>query len=187
MRYPPAPTAWLLAVLGAASSAITPASVPRASGTASPTRAQWRSYDLLLDLSELPRAYTCRELWQRADELLLALGARHYPQILVYHCGATPARSSRSPSVQLQFQLPQALSASQSRYADVTAWPRTVLLAPGTLPSFTAADCGLLEEISSRVFPATPLRVVGTPLACPAPGTARAPFALEVQALLPRS
>src|SRR5579864_3165528 len=181
--------AWLLAALGAGTTSLAAAAVaaPHAGAPTAQTPAQWRSFDLLLDLQNLPRAYTCRELWQRSDELLLALGARHYPQILVYHCGATPEESSRSPQVQLQFQLPQALSPSQSRYADVTVVRRTIVLSPRQLPSFTAADCGLLKQLSSELFPQTPVRVVGAPLECPAPGAARPRYALEVETLMPRS
>src|SRR5579864_5546095 len=181
--------AWLLAALGAGATAHAAAAVaaPGAQARAAQTAAQWRSFDLLLDLQNLPRRYTCRELWERADELLLALGARHYPQILVYHCGATPEESSRSPQVQLQFQLPQALTAPQSRYANVTAVRRTIVLSPQQLPSFTAADCGLLKQLSSELFPQTPVRVVGAPLECPAPGAARPRYALEVETLMPRS
>jgi len=178
--------AWLLVGLAAAS-AVHAATAARGSAAAAQTPAQWRAFDLLLDLQNLPRAYTCRELWQRSDELLLALGARHYPQILVYHCGATREESSRSPQVQLQFQLPQALSPSQSRYADVTVVRRTIVLSPRQLPSFTAADCGLLKQLSSELFPQTPVRVVGAPLECPAPGAARPRYALEVETLMPRS
>lgn len=194
MRYRWAWLAWLLAALGVAANAVgapgasrSGAAAPAAQTPAAQTLAQWRSFDLLLDLQDLPRAYTCRELWQRSDELLLALGARHWPQILVYHCGATPAQSSRSPRVQLQFQLPLALTAAQSRYADVTAVRRTIRLTPAQLPSFTGADCGLLKQLSSELLPATPVRVVGAPLECSAAGAARPGFALEVEALIPRS
>jgi hypothetical protein len=174
---------WLLAALGAATTAAFAAPAATA-----PTPAEWRSFDLLLDLQNLPRAYTCRELWQRTDELLLALGARHYPQILVYRCGATAAESSRSPQVQLQFQLPQALSPSQTRYAEVTAVRRTIVLSAGKLPSFTAGDCGLLQQLSSELVPATPLRVIGRPLECPAASAAETRrFALKVEALIPKS
>src|SRR5579871_1585133 len=172
MRHPWLP--WLLAALGAGTTlAAAAVAAPSAGAPAAQTPAQWRSFDLLLDLQNLPRAYTCRELWERSDELLLALGARHYPQILVYHCGATPEESSRSPQVQLQFQLPQALTAPQSRYANVTAVRRTIVLSPQQLPSFTAADCGLLKQLSSELLPQTPVRAVGAPLECPARGGAQ--------------
>jgi len=60
-----------------------------------------------------------------------------------------------------------------------------VRLAPGTLHSFTAEDCELLRQLSTLLLPELPVHPVGA-LACPA-GAARQSFALEVQALVPRS
>jgi hypothetical protein len=186
MRHPAVRAAWLLLALGAAAVSIA-ASAPARSSAAAAAPAQWRSFDLLVDLEGLPRAYTCDELWYRFRDLLLAIGARPYPQILVYRCGTTPAESTRSPSVQLQFQLPDALPASDSRYADVSVVRRTIRLAPGRLASWTGADCELLKQVSAELLVALPVRVLGTPLECPAPGAPPARFALEVQALIPRS
>jgi hypothetical protein len=179
---------WLLVALGAAAVSTGTATAARSSAaTAAAAPAQWRSFDLLVDLQNLPRAYTCDELWYRFRDLLLAIGARPYPQILAYQCGTTPAQSTRSPSVQLQFELPDALPASDSRYADVSVVRSTIRLAPGRLASWTKADCELLKQVSSRLLVALPVRVVGTPLECAAPGAPAARFALEVQALIPRS
>lgn len=149
--------------------------------------AEWRSFDLLVDFTKLPQPYTCDELWYRLHDLLLAIGARPYPQIFTFHCGTTHAASSRSPSVHLEFQLPRALSAADARYADVPVVRATVRLAPGTLHSFTAGDCELLRQLGSLLLPALPVHTIGAALTCPAPGAARHSYALEVQALIPRS
>jgi hypothetical protein len=153
--------------------------------TTAPRPAEWRSFDLLVDFTGLPRRYTCNELWYRLHDLLLAIGARPYPQIFTFDCGTTPAASSRSPRVHLEFQLPRALSAAAVRYEQFPAVSTTVRLAPGTLPSFTAEDCELLRQLSTLLLPELPVHPLGAPLACPA-ATARQPFALEVQALIPR-
>jgi hypothetical protein len=189
----------LVAVLGtaaapaaapAATAATTPAgttAAPRASraGVAG-SPAEWRSFDLLVDFTDLPRRYTCNELWYRMHDLLLALGARPYPQIFTFHCGTTPAASSRSPSVHLEFRLPRALPAADARYEQFPAVSTTVRLAPGTLHSFTAGDCELLRQLATLLLPELPVHTVGAGLTCPA-GAARHSFALEVQALMPRS
>lgn len=177
----------LAAVLGvAASDAATTAPARTGSAAADAGPAEWRSYDLLVDLTDLPRPYTCNELWYRLHDLLLAVGARHYPQIYTYHCGTTRATSSRSPSVQLQFQLPRALTPADARYADVPVIRATVRLAPGTLHSYQPEDCELLKQLSTQLLPALPVHPVGAGLTCPAPGTGH-PYALEVQALIPRA
>lgn len=179
----------LAAALGAAAAAdaatTAPARAGRAAADAGP--AEWRSYDLLVDLTDLPRPYTCNELWYRLHDLLIAIGARHYPQIYTYHCGTTRAASSRSPSVQLQFQLPRALAPADARYADVPVVRATVRLAPETLHSYTAEDCELLRQLSTQLLPALPVHPVGAGLTCPARGAAPHAYALEVQALIPRA
>jgi hypothetical protein len=179
--------ALVLVALGAAAQGATGAPARNNAAAAGAGPAEWRTYDLLVDFKDLPRAYTCNELWYRLRDLLVAIGARHYPQIVTYHCGSTAAASSRSPSVELQFQLPQALSAADARYADVPVVRATVRLAPGTPRSFTAGDCELLRQLSMLLLPALPLPTVGPGLTCSVASAARRPFALEVQALIPRS
>lgn len=164
---------------------LTPVSGAAADSRPGSTFAQWRSWNLLVELRDLPRAYTCNELWYRFRDVLMAIGARPFPQVLAYRCGKTAATSTRSPSVQLQFQLPDPLPQSQSRYADVSVERSTVQLGPGKVPSFTAADCELLRQMNDKLLAALPVRVVGT-LNCPA-ASANERFALEVQALLPHS
>jgi len=50
----------------AATSAPTPPAEP----------AQWRTYDLLLQFRDLPKTYSCDDLWYRFRDVLLTLGAR---------------------------------------------------------------------------------------------------------------
>jgi hypothetical protein len=173
--------ALLLAPAAAAAAAdavaMTPGSAP----------AEWRSWDLLVDLHNLPRAYTCDELWYRFHDVLLALGARPQMRITTFHCGTTAAQSTRSPSVQLQFQLPIALSGANVRYAQLSAVSTTVRLTPGAPHSLGADDCELLRQMNALLLPALPVHVLHASLACPAPAGSRHPYALEVQALVPRS
>ncbi len=188
MKRLPALAVVLAAALGAAvadAATAAPARTSMAGADAGP--AEWRSYDLLVDLTNLPQSYSCDELWYRLHDLLLALGARHYPQIFTYHCGTTRAASSRSPSVQLEFQLPRALAPADARYADVRVVRATVRLAPGTLRSYKPEDCELLKQLSTQLLPSLPVHLAGAGLTCPAPGAARHTYALEVQALIPRA
>lgn len=188
MRCAAVHASWLLVAFGGAAlcaTALRPASSGAADRRPDAPFAQWRSWDLLVELHDLPRAYTCNELWYRFRDVLMAIGARPFPQVIAYRCAATAAASSRSPSVQLQFQLPDPLPQSQSRYADVSVERSTVRLGPGKVPSFTPADCELLRQMNDKLLAALPVRVVGT-LTCPAPASNER-FALEVQALLPHS
>jgi hypothetical protein len=180
---------WLIAALAAA--AVCTALAAPAQGAATDARqaasqAAWRPFDVYVELHALPRAYTCTELWYRFHDVLMAIGARPYPKIVTFQCGNTAATSGRSPSVQVQFQLPDALPASLSKYADITVQHATVALAPGKLPSFTSADCELLRQMNTRLLAALPVHVSGE-VRCAAPGARPERYALEVQALLPHS
>ena len=189
MRRASTHACWLTAALAAAgfcAALIAPVQGGSADPRHAAGRAAWRPFDVLVDLHGLPAAYTCTELWYRFHDVLMAIGARPYPKIDTFRCGNTAATSSRSPSVQLQFELPDALPPSLAQYADVTVEHATVALGPGKLPSFTGADCELLRQMNARLLAALPVRVLGT-LSCPAPGAAAERFALRVQALLPRS
>jgi hypothetical protein len=175
-----------VAALATAAAAATTAPARGAVAGDAGSPAEWRSFDLLVDFTNLPQRYTCNELWYRLHDLLLAIGARPYPQIFTFKCGTTPAASSRSPSVHLEFQLPRALATAEARYAQFPAVSTTVRLAPGTLRSYTAQDCELLRQLGTLLLPELPVHPLGAGLACPA-GAAHHSFALEVRALIPRS
>lgn len=178
-------TALRLAALCAAAMAPPALAATTDSHLAAGPAAQWRSWDLYVELHDLPRGYTCTELWYRFRDVLMAIGARQYPQIDAYHCDRTAASSSRSPSVQVQFQLPDPLAAAQARYADVAVERSTIRLGPGKLPSFTDADCELLKQIDEKLLVALPVHVVGA-LSCRA-RAAKERYTLQIQALLPHS
>ena len=53
-------------------------------------------------------------------DVLLQLGARAYMTITPYGCGSIHSGEARSPRVELKFQLPEVLSGSATRYAQIT-------------------------------------------------------------------
>ena len=66
------PTVLLLLLAAIAAGQAIASSAP----PATPTPAEWKSYDLLLDFRALPRTYSCDELWYKVRDVLLQLGAR---------------------------------------------------------------------------------------------------------------
>lgn len=183
------PIAVLLALLAVSGGQAAPivAGPAAAAAPAAAGPAEWRAFDINVRLEKLPRPYTCDELWYRFHDVLLAIGARPDLQILTYHCADTRAASGRSPSVQLEFRLPIALTAAQARYADLAAVQRTIRLAPGEPHSLTRGDCELLRQMTASLLAALPVQVVGAAPSCRGGAAAGQPFALEVQALIPRS
>lgn len=149
--------------------------------------AVWIQHDIVVHLEDLPRRYSCDDLWYKFRDVLLALGARQNMRILAYRCESALGAIARSPSVHLQFELPQAVQGGDVRWADMQANPRTVRLGPGSPASLDASDCELLRQIKSGLLPALSDHVVAYHLACQAAPAARHPFSLSVQALVPAS
>lgn len=150
-----------------------------AAAGAAPQPAAWLQHNLIVSLHDLPKTYSCNDLWYKFRDVLLEIGARADYKILPYDC------DSHSPQVQLNFMLPQALSPSQKQYADLDAAPKTVELQPGKPSTLKASDCDLVSQMYSYLFPAIPLKVTSSQLACTASAKAQPHFELSVAALTP--
>jgi len=143
--------------------------------------AEWRTYDVLVSLRDLPRTYSCDELWYKFRDVLLQLGARAYMTLTPYDCGYVGGGEARSPSVEAKFALPWPLRGAARRYAEVTAVTRSVRLQPGTPRSLQAGDCELVRQLQGTLLAALPVHVTASDFSCKAPG---ASFALTVSASL---
>ncbi len=147
--------------------------------------ATWIRHDIVVQLQNLPKRYSCDDLWYKFRDVLLKLGARPNMQILAYRCESVLGPIARSPTVHLQFDMPQALQGKDVRWAEMQASPRTVRLAPGDPASLDTADCDLLRQIKSALLPALSEHVLTYHLACQADPTSHPNFGLSVQALIP--
>jgi hypothetical protein len=155
-------------------SAATPA---RAADSAAPQPAAWLQHNLIVSLHDLPRTYSCDDLWYKFRDVLLEIGARADYKILPYDCDST------SPQLQLNFALPQGLGPSQQQYADLDATSKTVELEPGKPSTLNSSDCQLAKQMNASLFPAIPLKVDGSQFECTANGKSH--FELTVAALTP--
>lgn len=114
--------------------------------------ALWRTYDMIIGLKNLPRTYTCDQLWYEFRGILLYLGAWPYSiNILPYHCSPTPAGYVRSPDVQIRFQLPIFLS-SGVKPVPAEAVERTLRLSPGKPQILQTSDCQLLQQVEQMLL-----------------------------------
>jgi hypothetical protein len=141
--------------------------------------AQWRTYDVVVHFQDLPKTYSCDDLWYRFRDVLLTLGARAYMTITPYDCGYTGGGEARSPRVEVKFQLPLLLHGADTRYAEMSAVKRDVRLAPGTPHSLQAGDCELMKQLQDTLLAGLPVQVTAASYSCSGPG---ATFALTVQA-----
>jgi hypothetical protein len=165
----------------------TPISAATVAAPASkPVPAQWSAHNVIVKLDNLPKRYSCDDLWYKFHDVLLVLGARPDMRILAYRCekSLTPEQA-RAPRVELSFYLPQALPGSQRQWSNVTAVQRIVELQPGQPRKIDAEDCELLHQIKAGLLPLIPVKVRDYRLACAAPSEGKPPFELTVTALEP--
>ncbi|GAC1452311.1 MAG: hypothetical protein PVS2B3_07950 [Steroidobacteraceae bacterium] len=172
-------SAWPAALVLAA----TPASLAPAPAPAPAAAAEWMPHEFIVNLSDLPRAYTCNDLWYRFHDVLAAIGAREL-HILTYDCRDSAARAHASPRVELKFELPAPLAGADTRFADVSTRTTTVRFTPGSPHSLTAEDCELMRQMTAGLFSALDLHAEAK-FHCAAAPAGR--FAVAVRALLPAS
>src|ERR1700751_4938831 len=67
----------------------------------------WASHSVIVDLKNLPRRYTCDELWYKFKGVLTTLGARPDMKIVPYGCALALGTAGYSPKVQLEFAVPR--------------------------------------------------------------------------------
>jgi hypothetical protein len=169
----------VLAALGSAGTATAAGAPPTAATAGRP--ALWRTYDTIVNLQNLPRTYTCNQLWYEFHGVLLHLGAWPYSiNILPYQCSPTPSGYLRSPNVELRFQLPIFLPAAVGS-APAQAIERNVRLAPGEPKTLQTSDCQLLQQIEQMMLTSLDgAHVVADHFDCAAPPPRGADFHVTV-------
>jgi len=148
--------------------------------------AAWMPHELIVRLNHLSKRYSCDELWYKFHDVLLEIGARPDMKILPYRCERALGEAARSPSVELQFQLPEVLHGKLARWADIRVVTSVVTLEPGHPASFDASDCDLLRQIKDTLFTRID-RPVSYHLACRAPAIHEPGYSLSVATLKPVS
>jgi len=144
----------------AMSSAAARGASPGASAEAAPRPALWRTFNMIVNLQNLPRTYTCNQIWYELHGILQRLGAWPYSiNILPYNCSPTPGGYMKSPNVQVGFQLPFFLEGAAAKGAPAQAVERTIRLTPGEPQTLHAADCELMQQISQTLLASLPVRV----------------------------
>jgi hypothetical protein len=148
----------------------------RAATPQSPIPAVWIPHAIIVDL-DLPKRYSCDDLWYRFRVILLSIGANPDLKVVPYRC------DSPSPKVQLQFSLPEPVNGAQARLADLRAVNDTITLEPGHPTPLDAADCELVRQIKDELFTELPVRVVSAETSCAAAPAAHTRFRVSLQAL----
>lgn len=147
--------------------------------------AKWMPHDIIVGLRDLPKRYSCNDLWYRLRDVLLAIGARADIQILPYRCEAALGANGRSPKIHLQFETLKMMHGTQVNDSDSRAVIQTVHLAAGEPHSLDQGDCELLRQLKDTLLISLNLRIVDFNLACSVPQNVHAHFGISVQAVLP--
>ena len=124
-----------------------------------PQPAQWETFNVLVDFQNLPRNYSCDDLWYKFRDIASELGAAPDLTITPYDCGYVGGAESRSPQVEIKLELPRPLQGTPTRYAQMWIFTRNVMFAPGSPHSLVPSDCELTRQLVGSFFPALPLRV----------------------------
>jgi hypothetical protein len=148
-----------------------PGILPQHAPSSAARPAIWRTYDMIVSLQNLPRTYTCDQLWYELHGILLRIGAWPYSiNILPYHCSPSPRGYMKSPDVQVHFQLPYLLQGVAVKAAPAQAIERTIKLSPGEPKTLQASDCQLMQQISQTLLASIPARVGNEHFDCSGPG-----------------
>lgn len=133
---------------------------------------------MIVNFQDLPRTYTCDQLWYELHGLLLRLGAWPYSlNVLPYNCSPTPSGNLKSPNVEVRFQLPIFLSGVAAKSPPAEAIERTVRLAPGEPKTLQSSDCQLLQQIDQTLLASIEgARIDEQHFDCSAPPRRRASF-----------
>jgi hypothetical protein len=149
-----------------------------------PQPAVWMQHMVQVQLRNLPKNYSCYDLWYRFREVLQKIGARPDWKITTQGCVFSGNTQSRSPQVELEFYFPEALPPARAKWSDVKAVPSTVLVEPGSAPnSLDKSDCELVKQITDALLPALPVQVLEAHVDCSSPTGAKHPYKVSIQTL----
>jgi hypothetical protein len=142
--------------------------------------ATWQRRALIIDLRNLPKRYSCDDLWYKFRDVLERLGASSRMDILPDRCQPSLGAAARSPRVRLEYFVPRKLARNNARNADLSAVVRDVRIEPGQPSSIDASDCALVRQMR----PALPGEILEYRLPCRGPGSASPAFSLTVRTLI---
>ena len=148
-------------------------------GTGPPKPSAWQRHNLIIEFHDLPKRYSCNDLWYKFRDVLLRLGADTRMDILPYRCEKALGAGARSPRVRLEFFVPAVRSGVQAAAADFEARPENIRIAPGEPASIHREDCALLRQMRASL----PGHIVRFHLNCLAPSNGEPPFSITYQAL----
>ena len=150
------------------------------SSAANSAPAVWAPHELIVDLHDLPRHYSCDDLWYKFKGILQTLGARGDMEILPYRC------EGYSPRVQLKFSTPRLVTGASAKWSELSAVASTVQIAPGSPAKLESSDCELVRQLQASLLSYLGDPVIQYELPCQAPNDGgHGGFNLTTKVVLP--
>ena len=152
-----------------------------ASAVSPPVPAYWAVHDEIAHLENLPKPYSCDELYYILQAVLEEVGARPGARILPFGCSGTPGTSSTEPTrVELRYELPKPLAVTAP--ASVMATLSTVRLTPGHPSSLHPDDCQLVKDLTTTLLPSIGSHIESNHLNCAGVQGSSPGFSVTLQA-----
>ena len=161
----------MAAVLGAVAASAASQSIP----------AYWAVHDEIAHLDNLPKPYSCDQLFYILRAVLEEVGARAGASILPFGCSGTPGTSSSEPTrVELRYEVPKPLAVTAP--ASVMATFSTIRLTPGHPSSLRNDDCQLLKDLTTTLLPSIGSHIESNNLSCAGVHGPNPDFSVTLQA-----
>lgn len=135
--------------------------------TARPVAGYWARHDEIERLEDLPKRYSCNDLYYKYRDVLALLGAPAGASILSFGCSGTSGTSLKDPTrVELRYQIATPFPASAQPQASLKIAQRTITLQPGSPRSLQADDCALVQKMAGLLIPASGAHVESSVTHC---------------------
>lgn len=153
--------------------------------TPAPQRAYWAPHDEIDYLDNLPRTYSCDELYYKYRAVLLRLGARPDMTIYTYGCTGSKGAAANRPHVDLTYTIPQPVPSQLNSNSMLRARLETVEIGVGNPKVLSESDCTLMDDMRQTVLSSFSKDIEVRGSRCGQRGGRSKPYTLLVQTMIP--
>jgi hypothetical protein len=153
--------------------------------TPPPQRAYWAPHDEIDYLDNLPRTYSCDELYYKYRAVLLRLGARPDMTIYTYGCSGSKGAAADRPHVDLTYTIAEPIPPQFNSNSTLRARPETVEIGAGNPKVLSQSDCTLMDDMRQTVLSSFSKDIEVRGSRCGQGRRRSEPYRLFVQTMIP--